>query len=508
MAHSTHREVERKYDVGPDAGVPDLVGIAGVCATGEASEHHMVADYFDTEALDLARLGISLRRRQGGHDSGWHLKVPANGVGRTELGVPLGDEGDPIPAELRALVLGPSRGRPIALVAHLLTNRSERPLVDADGRQLALLCDDRVVAQREAAGAGVVRWREWEVELVEGDEQVLDALEAALLAARAQPSVAQSKIRRALGIDAGDDATPGSGDPDLSGEVLTQYLARYRDRLLATEVGVRLGSPQAIHHMRTATRRLRSVLATYRPLLADPAATEGVRAELQWLGQSLGTPRDAYVLRARLDDALATQPPELVLGPVRARIGDELAGDYRAGLAAAVEDLESARYLALIASLDRLVEEPAYTARAAEPAATELPRLLAREVKRVRRAWRAVPPVGDPQHDERFHELRKKAKRLRYAADSAKPALDSPARSLAKRAKRVQESLGVRQDAVVARQRLRELAVQASLAGENAFTYGRMHALEERRADEAEADFAKAWKRLPTRHVRRRLTGD
>src|SRR5689334_21349673 len=127
MAHSTHREVERKYDVGPDAGVPDVVAIAGVCSTGDASEHLCVADDFAIDAVDLARLGISLRRRQGGHDAGWHLKVPANGVGRTELGVPLDEEGDPIPAELRALVLGPSRGRPIALVAHLLTNRSERP---------------------------------------------------------------------------------------------------------------------------------------------------------------------------------------------------------------------------------------------------------------------------------------------------------------------------------------------------------------------------------------------
>src|SRR5690349_16025179 len=120
MAHSTHDEVERKYDVGPDTGLPDLVGVAGVVSEGETNEFHLVADYFDTEALDLARLGISLRRRQGGSDAGWHLKVPANGGGRTELGVPLGAEGEPVPAELRDLVVGPTRGRPVAVVAQLL----------------------------------------------------------------------------------------------------------------------------------------------------------------------------------------------------------------------------------------------------------------------------------------------------------------------------------------------------------------------------------------------------
>jgi CHAD domain-containing protein len=101
------------------------------------------------------------------------------------------------------------------------------------------------------------------------------------------------------------------------------------------------------------------------------------------------------------------------------------------------------------------------------------------------------------ERDALLHEVRKKAKRLRYAADSAKPVLGKRAGRLAAKAKRIQETLGIRQDAVLARERLRELGVQAYVDGENPFTLGRLHALEERRADEAEAAFRKTWAKLP-----------
>jgi CHAD domain-containing protein len=292
------------------------------------------------------------------------------------------------------------------------------------------------------------------------------------------------------------------------GQALAAYLAKYRDVLLLQEVGVRLGSPEAVHHVRTATRRLRSVLAAWRRHLADVDSAEHVRAELKWVGEALGRARDSYVLREHLDEVLDAEPPELVLGPVRTRVDDELAAEYRHGVEQALEAMSSERYFALMEALDRLVESPADPDRGAEPAADAMPKVLAREVKRVRRAEAAVPPVGEAGRDAALHELRKKAKRLRYAADAAKPVLRRPAKRLAKRAKRVQETLGGRQDAVVAAGRLRELAVQAYLAGENGFSFGRMHALEGNRADESERAFRAAWEKLPRRHVRASLRTD
>ena len=36
----------------------------------------LTAAYLDTDDLRLARWRVSLRRREGGTDEGWHLKLP------------------------------------------------------------------------------------------------------------------------------------------------------------------------------------------------------------------------------------------------------------------------------------------------------------------------------------------------------------------------------------------------------------------------------------------------
>ena len=133
-----------------------------------------------------------------------------------------------------------------------------------------------------------------------------------------------------------------------------------------------------------------------------------------------------------------------------------------------------------------------------------MPRLLARDAKRLRREVRAIDSAEDSTaRDHAFHEARKKAKRLRYAAEMATPALGKRARALTKATKKIQTALGVHQDTVVARQRLRELAMQAHLAGDNAFTHGRLHALEQARAERVEADFEDRWRSFRRKQLRR-----
>jgi inorganic triphosphatase YgiF len=104
MAATHHDEIERKYDVGPGTAVPDLRGVTGVASVGPPVEHLLEAVYYDTAAHDLAHRGITLRRRTGGTDEGWHLKLPAGTDTRRELQESLGVAGEQVPESLRARV--------------------------------------------------------------------------------------------------------------------------------------------------------------------------------------------------------------------------------------------------------------------------------------------------------------------------------------------------------------------------------------------------------------------
>src|SRR5206468_1899371 len=103
-------------------------------------------------------------------------------------------------------------------------------------------------------------------------------------------------------------ARQGQDDRELMGarppaaEIVRRAIAQSYARLDANELGVFDGrDPEAIHQARVATRRLRSDLRTFEPLM-DRDWTTRLRADLQWLGADLGDVRDLEVLRARLAD--------------------------------------------------------------------------------------------------------------------------------------------------------------------------------------------------------------
>lgn len=77
---STTIEIERKYDVTADFALPDLTTVTDVASVAPAVEHHLDAIYLDTSDHRLSAHRMTLRRRTGGHDSGWHLKQPTTGA--------------------------------------------------------------------------------------------------------------------------------------------------------------------------------------------------------------------------------------------------------------------------------------------------------------------------------------------------------------------------------------------------------------------------------------------
>src|ERR1700732_4293988 len=95
-------EIEQKFDV--DAGFerPSFARL-GVREAAPVL-HHLSATYFDTADGLLAASKITLRRRTGGTDEGWHLKLPAGSGARREVHAPLATAERQVPEVLAARV--------------------------------------------------------------------------------------------------------------------------------------------------------------------------------------------------------------------------------------------------------------------------------------------------------------------------------------------------------------------------------------------------------------------
>ena len=514
---ATHREVERKYDVGEDFRLPEL-SVDGV-VVGAPVVHDLSATYFDTADYRLARARITLRRRTGGADAGWHLKLPRLDGTRDEVHVPLGRSTKP-PASLVSKVRVHVRDVALQPVASIRTTRTAYPLLGAGGNGdapasavLAEVADDVVTAQALGDTVTLTSWREVEVELVTGEPAILDTVEHVLLDGGAAPASGPSKLARVLAErvphTTGASHTDGSSGEvqrkqskkkrkhvqPTAGDVVLAHISAQAQALMTADPWVRADKHDAVHKMRVATRRLRSALSTFRPYL-DRERTDPLRDELRWLAGVLGDARDAEVMHARLRAALdavsgeVSDPASSVAGD---RVDADLLGRYRQAHAEAVRVLDGQRYFRLLDALDAVVTDPPFTDRASRPATKELP-------ARVRKTWRSLEALAAAadaatdagERETALHEVRKAAKRARYAGEALTPAFGEDAARFAAAMESLQEVLGDIQDSVVTRAELRAMAARAHAAGEDTFPYGRLAGLEEARAERIAEDYADA----------------
>ena len=206
-----HLEIESKFDVGIDFVIPDLGGVADGSGVTEPEVRLLAAHYFDTADLRLIAAKVTLRRRTGGPDAGWHLKLSAGAGSRREMQAPLGDEAAGVPPQLASLVAELIGDEPLRVVAVLETQRTVRNLTGAGGETLAEVADDLVTGRLPGPGddpGEPVTWREVEVELVTGGPEILAAARSRLTAAGARPSSSPSKLARLLGTRAASPAPP------------------------------------------------------------------------------------------------------------------------------------------------------------------------------------------------------------------------------------------------------------------------------------------------------------
>ncbi|CAM5514823.1 CYTH and CHAD domain-containing protein [Streptomyces coeruleorubidus] len=490
----TKREIERKYE-SEDSGLPDLTGVAGVAAVLDKGVAHLDATYYDTADERLAASSVTLRRRTGGSDAGWHLKFPVAPGVRDEIQAPLSDT---LPGDLAGLVRSRVRHRELLPVVRLRSDRDVRHLVDADGRLLAEVSVDAVRADRLTAGGGEAQWTEIEVELADGgDPAFLDKVEKRLRKAGIRPSASASKLARALAETAPHQrrASAPAGEPVTASDHVLAYVRAQRDAIVELDPAVRRDAEDSVHSMRVATRRLRSTFKSYGEIL-DRTVTDPVGDELKWLAGELGLDRDREVLTERLTAALDEVPTTLVRGPVAQRLHTWARTEHGGARGRLIGVLDSRRYLALLDTLDALIAGPPLGKAAGKKPRKPIAKAVKKDVRKVAGlVERAVELEPGTDRDVAIHEARKKTKRARYAAEAARPALGKPAKDLVKSMKALQTLLGEHQDSVMARQALRELSAVAHAAGESAFTYGLLHEREEQRAVRVESELPGFWER-------------
>jgi inorganic triphosphatase YgiF len=203
-----HLETEQKYDADADFVLPKLGSLPdlGGKRLADPKRIYLSATYYDTEDLALIQHKVTLRRRVGGDDEGWHLKLPVRKDTRQELHAPLGEgTSGSVPARLADQVKDITAGQPLHPVAILDTERTVVTLPGPSGAPLVEVADDLVTAIRFGEpDSGPMTWREIEVEALSSDSGAVAMLESVgtvLREAGARPSASGSKLARVM--DAG-----------------------------------------------------------------------------------------------------------------------------------------------------------------------------------------------------------------------------------------------------------------------------------------------------------------
>ena len=484
---SRHLEVEKKFEVDESTVSPSFDGLAAVARVERSPSQTLDAVYFDTPGRDLAAHRITLRRRTGGADAGWHLKLPAGPSARTEVRAPLTD-GDDVPDDLRDVVLAIVRDRPLEPVARITTNRLVDHLYGADGTALAEFADDHVAARAQGHD-DEQHWREWELELAEdavadgqADDELLERLTNRLRDAGAQPAGHASKLARVL-----DGAATGPATRARSTDPVHRAVADEIENLLVWDRAVRDDVDDSVHQMRVTTRKIRSLLQASGAAfgLSDDA---WILDELRQLASVLGLARDAEVLAERYENALDELPRELVRGPVRERLVEGARRRYRSGLRKSLAAMRSVRYFRLLDALEGLVAAEPPRPEPGEEHSTGA--TIDTAYRRVRKRAKATAKAEAEHRDEALHRIRKAAKKLRYTAAA------TGENKIADAAKNIQSLLGDHQDSVVSRTHLTRQAEVAHAAGEDTFTYGLLHEREHELARRSREQLGRALKAL------------
>lgn len=521
---TTSLEVEVKYAASTTSELPDFLSIEGIESVPSSVVHNLSARYFDTADLRLTRAKITLRRRTGGKDEGWHIKLPSE-QGRIELGAPLG-EGDTPPADILDPIRAIVRDIPLQVIAQVDNERHEFELADDSGTVLAEFCDDHVTAWSLLPAGTKQEWREWELELTPAaleredptpNALMLESAHQAFQAAGAVRSESPSKLVAALGNSINyAPLPPGMAqlDEDTAAYAVVNALRVNRDRLLEVDPQVRRDEWDSVHQMRVATRELRSLMQTFEGILVGEEY-ENLEEELKLLAATLGIARDAEVVAERFQMLLGLDDDNIIDDAARDHLANDMQRKYNRAHKTIVKVMNSKRYFALLAGLEDLIANPPLATAEHQETDAELTKdqvkyeeesalfehLNSAYKKLMKRHNLAIAEWEDSEiplreREENFHNMRKAAKKLRYSADAVGRATGLKTKDLYAACKTMQSVLGDFQDSVTSRDELLALAEAARKNGEDTFCYGVLYQRERELGLEALRGYNEAAKEI------------
>ena len=464
-------EREIKLSVDDHFRLPKLPGIP-------LPRRLLTSTYYDTAQYDLAHAGITLRHRVEREKQAWQLKIP---LMKDRQEIELVDRQSIPPTIFRDLLFLPLGQQELVPVATLRVWRAGIR-VRIDHAPVAEVTLDHVSVMKD--GATLQRFRELEIEQVNGKKSSLPDLERQLRQAGAEDHDGRPKLFRALSLVTSDpEPLPASDAPALAH--VRWALARHTQWLVTHDPGARLGrEPESLHQMRVATRQLRAILRTAKPLLI-PEWAVSLRDELRWLGRLLGPARDLDVQLAYFReestslDARDRRPLSSFIAQLEAqRINAQ---------EILLNELKSARYLDLV----RRLQQAAHDLTTVESTRT-LRDLAKQEYTKLRHAIRQA---GRAPNSATIHEVRIKTKRARYAAELAGSTVGKPATRFINKARAVQDVLGMHQDALQAETYIRTF-LKHSTSTRAAFVAGRMVERQRRRREKARKKMQRLFRSL------------
>jgi triphosphatase len=477
-------EIELKFLCAP----ADLAAVLAAAPAGDDDVRELISVYFDTPAHDLQKAGASLRVRQSKAGRVQTFKRGA-GLAREEHEAPVeGDRPDPQLGPLREL-LPEGAAAALAPAFDVRITRRQR-LIRYGEAQIELALDLGEV--REGGRAAPIS--EVELELKAGEPAALFALARELSAAAPLYLSFEGKASRGQALVAGD-APQGRGreriELAVEATVAEAFQAAARNALgqVAANAAVlrEAPTPEAVHQLRVAARRLRSALSTFAPVVRDKDF-DRVAAELRWLAGACDRARELDVLAAEVvEPAVGMEAPPAGL----AALGEAVAAARAQAWREVSETAASGRFRSLMIDALAWVETGDWLANpdAAAPARAFAAEALKTRRRKLLKRARHLEEADDAAR----HRVRIQAKKLRYAAEGFAGLFPEKAvRRFVDRLKAVQDALGALNDVATAE----PLVAGLSLPPDAAFAAGELVGLRIADKDRMAAEAARALARF------------